>query len=72
LSIHTILLGVKSEGRWWGHMPLISALRRQKLANLCVQGQPGLHSNFQNSKVYKKIKQKKIQTKKSPVLKTKK
>ena len=30
--------------RLWWHMSLILALRRQRQTNLCVRGQPGLHS----------------------------
>jgi len=40
-------------GQWW-HMPLIPALGRQKQVDFLVQGQPGLQSEFKNSKVYPK------------------
>jgi hypothetical protein len=33
-------------------MPLIPALGRQRQADFCVQGQPGLQSEFQNSQGY--------------------
>jgi hypothetical protein len=36
---------------WW-HTPLILALGRQKQANFCVRGQPGLQSEFQDSQGY--------------------
>jgi hypothetical protein len=33
-------------------MPLIPALGRQRQADFCVRGQPGLQSEFQNSQSY--------------------
>jgi hypothetical protein len=36
---------------WWC-TPLIPALRRQRQADFCVRGQPGLQSEFQDSQVY--------------------
>jgi hypothetical protein len=36
----------------WGHTPLIPALGRQRQANFWVQGQPGLQSEFQDSRGY--------------------
>jgi hypothetical protein len=38
-------------GQWW-RTPLIPALRRQRQADLWVRGQPGLHSEFQDSQGY--------------------
>jgi hypothetical protein len=46
-------------------MPLIPALGRQRQADFCVRGQPGLQSEFQDSQGYtekpclKKLKKKK-------------
>jgi hypothetical protein len=60
-------------GQWW-RMPFIPALRRQKQVDFCVPGQPGLHSEFQDSQGYteksclekpKKKKQKKTKKKKN-------
>jgi hypothetical protein len=36
---------------WW-HMPLVPALGRQRQVDLCVRGQPGLQSEFQDSQGY--------------------
>jgi hypothetical protein len=36
--------------RVWRYVPLILAPRRQRQADLCVQGQPGLHSKFRMAK----------------------
>jgi hypothetical protein len=56
--------------------PLIPALGRQRQADFCVQGQPGLQSEFQDSQDYtekpclkNKQKQKQKQTKINVVLK---
>jgi hypothetical protein len=41
--------------KWAGHwrcMPLITALGRQRQADLWVWGQPGLHSELQDSQGY--------------------
>jgi hypothetical protein len=38
-------------GRWW-RTPLIPALGRQRQMNFGVRGQPGLHSEFQDSQGY--------------------
>jgi hypothetical protein len=35
-----------------GHTPLIRALGRQRQADFCVRGQPGLQSEFQDSQGY--------------------
>ena len=53
----------KNRAGWWWHIPLISALGRQRLAG---QGQPGLQSKFQESQGYTekpKKKKKKRQNK---------
>jgi hypothetical protein len=42
---------MKQTGQWW-HMPLIPALGRQRQADFRVRGQPGLHSEFQDSQDY--------------------
>jgi hypothetical protein len=42
----------KKPGRWY--VPLILALRRQRQVGLQVQGHPGLHSKFQDSRNYTK------------------
>jgi hypothetical protein len=53
------------------HTPLIPALERQRQANFCVRGQPGLQSEFQDSQGYtekpylQKQKNKKTKTKKT-------
>jgi adenine C2-methylase RlmN of 23S rRNA A2503 and tRNA A37 len=36
----------------WRLTPLIPALRRQRLENVCVQGQPDLQREFQDSQGY--------------------
>ena len=41
--------------RQWEQIPLIPALRRQKQGDLCVQGQPGLESEFNYSQGYTKF-----------------
>jgi hypothetical protein len=38
-------------GQWWS-TPLIPALGRQRQADFCVRGQPGLQSEFQDSQDY--------------------
>ena len=38
-------------GQWW-YMPLISGLGKQRQADLWVQGQPSLQSEFQDSQGY--------------------
>jgi hypothetical protein len=38
--------------RTWWRTPLIPALRRQRQADFWVRGQPGLHSEFQDSQGY--------------------
>jgi hypothetical protein len=47
-------------------MPLIPALGRQRQADFSIQGQPGLHSEFQDSQGYteKPVSVSKKQTKK--------
>jgi uncharacterized protein YraI len=37
---------------WWWYMPLIPVLGRQRQVDFCIQGQPGLQSEFQDSKGY--------------------
>jgi hypothetical protein len=68
----TLLLRVSTSPVWW-HKPLIPALGRQRQADFCVPGQPGLQSEFQDSLGYtekpcleknKKTKQKNKQTNK--------
>jgi hypothetical protein len=39
-------------GRVWWCTPVIPALRRQRQADFCVRGQPGLQSEFQDSQGY--------------------
>jgi hypothetical protein len=39
----------KEAGQWW-RKPLIPALGRQRQVDFWVQGQPGLQSEFQNSR----------------------
>jgi hypothetical protein len=36
----------------WCHTPLIPTLGRQRKADFCVRGQPGLQSEFQDSQGY--------------------
>jgi hypothetical protein len=49
----------KSQTRQWWYTPLILALGRQRQADFCVQGQPGLQSEFQDSQGYtEKLSQK--------------
>jgi hypothetical protein len=38
-------------GQWWW-TPLIPALRKQRQADFCIRGQPGLQSEFQDSQGY--------------------
>jgi hypothetical protein len=38
-------------GQWW-HMPLIPAFGSQRQADFRVQGEPDLHSEFQDSQDY--------------------
>jgi hypothetical protein len=49
---HLLLnLGFKSQsqtGQWWC-TPLVPALGRQRQADFCIRGQPGLQSEFKNS-----------------------
>jgi hypothetical protein len=47
-----------------GHMPLIPALRRQRQADLRVQGQPGLQREFWDSQGYTEKPSLKTKTKK--------
>jgi hypothetical protein len=42
---------VEKAGQWW-HMPLILALGRQRQVDFWDGGQPGLHSEFQDSQSY--------------------
>ena len=42
---------LKKARQWW-RMPLILALGRQRQSDFCVQDQPGLHSEYQNSQGY--------------------
>ena len=42
---------IKWARHWW-HMPLITALGRQRQTDFWVQSQPGLHSELQDSKGY--------------------
>lgn len=52
-NIHTCFQNNRNKlAGWWRHIPLISALRRQKEFNLWVRGQPGLYSEFQDSQGY--------------------
>lgn len=38
----------------WRYMPLISALQRQRQADICwVRGQPDLYNEFQDSQTYR-------------------
>jgi hypothetical protein len=41
----------KSAGQWWC-TPVIPALGRQRQADFCIRGQPGLQSEFQDSQDY--------------------
>lgn len=51
---HNTVLRSSNLCQAWGHMPLISALRRKKQEDLCeLEGQPGLESDFQASLVLK-------------------
>jgi hypothetical protein len=46
------ILWLKKLSRAWCCTPLIPALRRQRQADFCVRGQPGLQSEFQDSQGY--------------------
>lgn len=48
--INTPYHQVKTVSSWvWGHTPLIAVLRRQKVEDISVGGQPSLQREFQNS-----------------------
>jgi hypothetical protein len=50
--IHNLEIKMLTEPGLWQHTPLIPALERQRQVDFCVQGQPGLQSEFQDSQGY--------------------